>query len=90
VRNCAVPKEQFNTNYMKLYGHYFTENTRARLRLLGAGLANLANESKSYQSELFETTNEKERKLEKLIVDINKKHPTTQLKRGRSWLIDKE
>jgi DNA polymerase-4 len=61
-----------------------------RLRLLGAGLANLENESKGYQSELFETTNEKERKLEKLIVDINKKHPTAQLKRGRSWLIDKE
>jgi DNA polymerase-4 len=59
-----------------------------RIRLLGAGIANLEVESDRHQGELFETSDDKERKLEKLIVDINKKHPTAPLKRGRSWLVD--
>jgi DNA polymerase-4 len=60
-----------------------------RIRLLGAGIANLEKESEGYQSELFETANDKERKLEKFIVEINKKHPNAPLKRGRSWLAER-
>jgi DNA polymerase-4 len=59
------------------------------IRLLGAGIANLEKESEGYQRDLFESDNEKERKLEKAILDINMKNPNAQLKRGRSWLIDK-
>jgi DNA polymerase-4 len=61
-----------------------------KVRLIGAGLANLETEGKSYQNELFENVNEKERKLEKIILDINKKHPDAQLRRSRSWLIDND
>jgi DNA polymerase-4 len=57
-----------------------------RVRLIGAGLANLEPEGSGRQNELFESVNEKERKLEKIILAINKKHPGSPLKRGRSWL----
>ncbi|MDR3138912.1 MAG: DNA polymerase IV [Treponema sp.] len=60
-----------------------------RVRLLGAGLSNLEPENHSRQNELFEMINEKERKLEKHILEINTKYPHAALKRGRSWLIDK-
>jgi DNA polymerase-4 len=61
-----------------------------RVRLIGAGLAGLEAESKVCQNELFENINDKERKLEKIILDINKKHPDAQLKRARSWFLGKE
>jgi DNA polymerase-4 len=60
-----------------------------RVRLVGAGLANLEPEGAGRQNELFESTNDKERKLEKIILSINKKHPDAPLRRGRSWLIGK-
>ncbi|MDR3166572.1 MAG: hypothetical protein LBT93_01405 [Treponema sp.] len=60
-----------------------------RVRLLGAGLSSLEPENSSRQNELFEMVNEKERKLEKYILEINTKYPHAALKRGRSWLIDK-
>jgi DNA polymerase-4 len=60
-----------------------------RIRLLGAGVANLEAESDRHQGELFEMNKEKERKLEKIILDINTKYPNAPLKRGRSLLINK-
>jgi DNA polymerase-4 len=59
-----------------------------RLRLLGAGVSNLEPESSGRQNELFETFHEKERNLEKDILEINTKYPHAALKRGRSWLLD--
>jgi DNA polymerase-4 len=57
------------------------------VRLIGAGLMNLETE-KSAQGELFDSGDEKERNLEKYILEINKKFPGAALKKGRSWLAD--
>jgi DNA polymerase-4 len=59
------------------------------IRLLGAGLMNLEPRATSYQADLFDSINEKERVLEKQILEINKKFPGAALKKGRSWLVDK-
>jgi DNA polymerase-4 len=56
------------------------------VRLIGAGLMNLENESGARQAELFETGSEKEELLEQAILDINRKFPKAALKRGRSIL----
>ena len=55
------------------------------IRLIGAGLMNLEEKS-IVQADLFEDRSEKDRQLEKAILDINKKFPTAALRRGRSWL----
>jgi DNA polymerase-4 len=57
------------------------------VRLLGAGVANLESGAPR-QTELFDTApeNEKEGRLEKYILEINKKFPQAALKKGRSWL----
>jgi DNA polymerase-4 len=57
------------------------------VRLIGAGLMNL--ETGAFQEELFDSDNEKERSLEKAILEINKKFPAAALRRGRSWLADR-
>jgi DNA polymerase-4 len=57
------------------------------VRLIGAGLMNL--ETGGHQGELFDNRGEKERRLEKSILEINKKHPGAALRSGRSWLADK-
>ncbi|MFP3091548.1 DNA polymerase IV [Treponema sp. TIM-1] len=59
------------------------------IRLIGAGLMNLETKSASPQAELFDSGNEKERDLEKYILEINKKFPGAALKKGRSLLADK-
>jgi DNA polymerase-4 len=56
------------------------------LRLIGAGLMNL--EEGPRQQELFGLAGEKERKLEKVILDINKRFPGAALRRSRSRLSD--
>jgi DNA polymerase-4 len=62
------------------------------VRLIGGGLMNQEAENSNSQGELFEpeneSKNEKERKLEKYILEINKKFPAAALKKGRSWLTD--
>jgi DNA polymerase-4 len=55
------------------------------LRLIGAGLMNL--EEGPRQQDLFDTA-EKERKLEKAILDINRRFPNAALRRSRSSLSD--
>jgi DNA polymerase-4 len=59
------------------------------IRLIGAGLMNLEQKNSSPQADLFDSGNEKERNLEKYILEINKKFPGAALKKGRSWLADK-
>jgi DNA polymerase-4 len=58
------------------------------VRLIGAGLLNLETENAPQQGELFDTVNEKERNLEKYILEINKKFPNAALRRGRSMMAD--
>ena len=59
------------------------------IRLIGAGLMNLKDESSALQGDLFGGENEKERRLEQSILKINEKHPGAALRRGRSALSDK-
>jgi DNA polymerase-4 len=56
------------------------------LRLIGAGLMNLERADLPRQAELFDGGNEKERALEKTILEINKKFPGAALRRSRSGL----
>ncbi|MDR1098882.1 MAG: DNA polymerase IV [Treponema sp.] len=58
------------------------------IRLIGAGLANLETGNAVRQGELFNSGSEKERNLEKYILEINKKFPGAALRKGRSWLTD--
>jgi DNA polymerase-4 len=60
-----------------------------RVRLIGAGLLNPETENTPHQGDLFDTVNEKERNLEKYILEINKRFPNAALRRGRSWIADK-
>jgi DNA polymerase-4 len=53
------------------------------IRLLGAGVGNMEEKTTSRQTELFDTENEKERKLEESILNINSKFPGAALTRGR-------
>jgi DNA polymerase-4 len=58
------------------------------VRLIGVGLMNLEEGDAPRQQELFGAGNEKERNLEKAILEINKKFPNAVLRRGRSKLSD--
>jgi DNA polymerase-4 len=49
---------------------------------------NLETDRVPRQGELFNTGNEKERDLEKYILELNKKFPGAPLKKGRSWLAE--
>jgi DNA polymerase-4 len=59
------------------------------VRLIGAGLMNLE-EGAPQQADLFDASSgrEKERNLEKAILEINKKFPNAVLRRGRSKLSE--
>jgi DNA polymerase-4 len=56
------------------------------LRLIGAGLMNLEPAGLPRQTDLFDKGDEKERLLEKTILEINKKFPDAALRRSRSRL----
>ena len=58
------------------------------VRLLGVGLMNLEHGTE-VQGELFGEGTEKEQRLEKTILDINRKFPDAALRRGRSWLAER-
>jgi DNA polymerase-4 len=60
------------------------------LRLIGAGLMNLEEGDTPHQADLFDASSgkEKERDLEKAILEINKRFPNAVLRRGRSKLSD--
>ncbi|MDR2662684.1 MAG: DNA polymerase IV [Treponema sp.] len=88
------PVRNLNELYDRLLALFRRKYRRGRgVRLIGAGLMNLETESALRQGELFvetgsgrDTGDEKERRLEKAILEINKKFPEAALRRGRSWL----
>ncbi|MCL2192538.1 MAG: DNA polymerase IV [Treponema sp.] len=77
-----------NDLYDRLLGLFRRKYQKGRgVRLLGAGLMNLE-DGAELQGELFGEVEEKDRRLEKAILDINKKFPDAALRRGRSWLAE--
>ncbi|MCL2092813.1 MAG: DNA polymerase IV [Treponema sp.] len=78
----------FYSRVLDLFNRRFDPERGERLgvRLIGAGLMNLAAEDPLRQGELFEEKSEKERRLEESILSINAKHPGAALRRGRSGL----
>jgi DNA polymerase-4 len=83
------PVSTINELFDRLRDLFHRKYQRGRgIRLIGGGLANLETGTPSRQGDLFDTGNEKERSLEKYILEINKKFPGAALKKGRSWLAD--
>jgi DNA polymerase-4 len=82
------PVSTLNDLYKRLQSLFHKKYKSGRgVRLLGAGLMNLES-ARAHQSDLFNTGNEKERRLEQSILEINKKFPSAAVKRGRTWLAD--
>jgi DNA polymerase-4 len=82
------PVSTLNDLYKRLQALFHKKYKRGRgVRLLGAGLMNLES-ARAHQSDLFNPGNEKERRLEQSILEINKKFPSAAVKRGRTWLAD--
>ena len=71
-----------NDFYEKTLALFYRKYESARgVRLLGAGLMNLETAALR-QGDLFGTQSEKERRLEEMIVEINRKFPGAALRRG--------
>ena len=83
----AAPVSTLDDLYQRLLNLFHKKYQKGRgLRLLGAGLMNLeAGEFR--QADLFDSGDEKERRLEKAILEINKKFPDAALQRGRTRLV---
>jgi DNA polymerase-4 len=82
----ANPVSTLNELYDRLVNLFHKKYQPGRgVRLIGAGLLNLES-GVVQQGDLFDTGNEKERRLENAILAINKKFPGAVLRRGRSWL----
>jgi DNA polymerase-4 len=78
------PMVTMNEFYDRLLGLFRKKYQAGRgIRLIGAGLGNLEAKNAS-QGDLFNETGEKEKRLEKSILAINKKFPEAALRRGRS------
>jgi DNA polymerase-4 len=83
------PVSTINDMFEHLAALFHRKYQRGRgVRLIGAGLANLETGAPARQGDLFDGAGEKERTLEKCILEINKKFPGAALKKGRSWLAD--
>jgi len=81
----ATQISTLNELYDRLLNLFRKKYRKGRgVRLLGAGLMNLETESAVVQGELFDTGTEKEAKLEKTILEINRKFPSGALRRGRT------
>jgi DNA polymerase-4 len=81
------PVLTLNDFYRHVLDLFHKKYQRGRgVRLIGAGLANLTEETNLRQGDLFNVEKEKERRLEEFILKINEKHPTAVLRRGRSFL----
>jgi DNA polymerase-4 len=81
------PVGSLNDLYAKVLALFRKKYQNGRgLRLVGAGLMNL--EDGPRQRDLFDAGAEKERKLEKAILDINRRFPGAALRRSRSRLSD--
>jgi len=53
------------------------------IRLLGAGFDNVETVERPYQQDLFETDNSKKTKIEKAILNLEKKHPEIKVQKAR-------
>jgi DNA polymerase-4 len=83
-RTYGTPVNSLNELYERVMTVFREKYKKGRgIRLIGAGLMNLE-DCDLRQAELFNTQSEKEHKLEKSILEINKKFPKAALKRGRS------
>jgi DNA polymerase-4 len=81
------PVATLNDLYDRLLALFRKKYRHGRgVRLLGAGLMNLETGEGPRQGDLFNEADEKERRLEKTILEINRKYPGAALKRGRSWI----
>jgi DNA polymerase-4 len=81
------PVLTLNDFYKHVLDLFHKKYQRGRgVRLIGAGLANLTEENLLRQGDLFDSTKEKERRLEESILKINEKFPEAVLRRGRSIL----
>jgi DNA polymerase-4 len=81
------PVTTLNDLYDRLLALFRKKYRHGRgVRLIGAGLMNLETGDGPRQGDLFNGADEKERQLEKTILEINKKYPGAALKRGRSWI----
>jgi DNA polymerase-4 len=85
------PVGTINELFEHLAGLFHRKYQQGRgVRLIGGGLANLETGRPAQQGDLFDSDDEKEKNLEKYILEINKKFPGAALKKGRSWLADNE
>ena len=80
-QNPFITLNEFYEQLLALFHKKY--RTGRGIRLLGAGVVNLESKSDARQSELFDSASEKERILEKSILEINSKYPNAALKRGR-------
>jgi DNA polymerase-4 len=80
----ALPVATLNSLYDGLLTLFRKKYQAGRgVRLLGAGLGNLESK-RAAQGDLFDGENEKKRRLEQSILEINKKFPAAALRRGRA------
>jgi DNA polymerase-4 len=81
------PVASLNDLYLRALALFRKKYQSGRgLRLIGVGLMNLEDDPR--QQELFDDAGEKERRLEKAILDINRRFPNAALRRFRSRLSD--
>jgi DNA polymerase-4 len=84
-----LPVSTINEMFERLRDLFHRKYQHGRgIRLIGAGLSNLETGIPARQGDLFDAGDEKERSLERQILEINKKFPGAALKKGRSWLAD--
>ena len=85
-RTYPAPVSSMNDLYERILTVFRGKYQKGRgIRLLGAGLMNIETSDES-QPDLFNQKSDKEHKLEKSILDINKRFPKAVLKRGRSMI----
>ena len=84
----AEPVSTLNVLYDRVSALFRRKHRQGKgVRLIGAGLMNLENISVS-QGDLFNEEGEKERHLEEIILELNRKYTNAALRRGRSLLTD--
>jgi DNA polymerase-4 len=84
----AEPVSTLNALYDRVSALFRRKHRQGKgVRLIGAGLMNLESVS-AHQGELFNKDGEKERRLEEMILELNRKYPNAALRRGRSLLAD--
>ena len=82
----STPVSSMNDLYEKILSVFRGKYQKGRgIRLIGVGLMNLET-GDARQADLFDAKSDRERLLEKSILEINQKFPKAALKRGRSMV----